>query len=153
MADATAYAELEKRFKRLGVLRGAAGVLDWDRQTMMPSGGAGDRAEQSAALALICHEVLADPAVGEQLDRAEADEAAGLDDWQAANLAEMRRRWIHANALEANLVEALAKTTAASEMCWREARPADDFAGFAPHLEAVLDLVREAAAAKAEALG
>ena len=153
MADATAYTALEKRFKRLGVLRGAAGVLDWDRQTMMPSGGAGDRAEQSAALALICHELLVDPAVGEQLDRAEAAEAAGLDHWRAANLAEMRRRWIHANALEADLVEALAKTTAASEMGWREARPADDFAGFAPHLEAVLALVREVAAAKAEALG
>ena len=153
MTDTMAYAELEQRFKRLGVLQGAAGVLGWDRQTMMPPGGAGDRAEQSAALALICHELLADPAAGEQLDRAEADEAAGLDPWQAANLAEMRRRWIHANALEADLVEALAKTTSASEMCWREARPADDFAGFAPHFEAVLALVCEAAAAKAEALG
>ena len=87
MTDTMAYAELEQRFKRLGVLQGAAGVLGWDRQTMMPPGGAGDRAEQSAALALICHELLADPAAGEQLDRAEADEAAGLDPWQAANLA------------------------------------------------------------------
>ncbi|MFP6743858.1 MAG: carboxypeptidase M32 [Alphaproteobacteria bacterium] len=152
MDNRAAYSELEARFRRHGVLQSAAGVLGWDSQTMMPSGGADNRAEQSAALAVVCHELITDPAVGDLLDDAEAHEAAVLDGWQAANLAEMRRRWVHANALDGALVEALTKATMASEMCWREARPANDFAGFAPHLETVLSLVREAAAAKAAAL-
>jgi carboxypeptidase Taq len=38
-------------------------------------------------------------------------------------------------------------------MAWRAAREADDFAALAPHLEEVVGLVREVAAAKAEAFG
>lgn len=38
-------------------------------------------------------------------------------------------------------------------MTWRSARPASDFAAVAPKLKIVLDLTREMAAAKAEALG
>ena len=151
MTDGSAYQTLEQRFKRLGVLGGVARILDWDSWTMMPVGGAGDRAEQSAAIALVRHELLTDPALGDLLDGAE--HGVGLDPWQRANLAEMRRRWIHANALDARLVEALAKAVTASEMRWREARPANDFAGFAPFMGDVLALVRESAVAKAEALG
>ena len=153
MTDGSAYQTLEHRFKRLGVLGGVERMLEWDSQTMMPAGGAGDRAEQSAAIALICHETLTAPSLGDLLDKAETDDAATLDPWQIANLAEMRRRWIHANAVDARLVEALVKAVSACETCWREARPANDFAGFAPPMGEVLALVRESAAAKAEALG
>ena len=148
MPEASAYQTLEHRFKRLGVLGGVGRILDWDSQTMMPPGGAADRAEQTAAIALICHELLTDPSLSDLLDEAET-----TDPWQAANLAEMRRRWIHANAVDGKLVEALSKATSASEMRWREARPANDFAGLAPLMGEVLALVRESAAAKAEALG
>ncbi len=153
MPEPTAYPALEARFKRLSALRGAGSVLEWDSQTMMPPGGADARAEQTAALALACHEILTDPALGRLLDEAEAGEAAGLDRWQAANLAGMRRQWVHANAVDASLVEALTRATAACEMRWRAARPEDDFASLAPALGEVVALVRESAAAKAEALG
>ncbi|MCH7929509.1 MAG: carboxypeptidase M32 [Proteobacteria bacterium] len=150
---AEAYAELERRFRRLGVLRGAGAVLGWDRQTMMPVGGAEDRTEQAAALALVDHETLTDASMGALLDRAEADEAGALEQWESANLRLMRRQWIHANAVEAGLVEALTRAAAAAEMRWRTARPDDDFAGFAPLLAEVVALVREVAAATAGALG
>ena len=152
MAEPAAYAELERRFARLHALDGASAVLDWDSQTMMPPGGAGARAEQRAALALACHEILTDPRLGDLLDRAET-EAGELDRWRAANLAEMRRGWVHANAVEARLVEALTKAAARCEMRWRRARPDNDFAAFAPALSDVVALVRETAAAKAAALG
>ena len=151
MSEGGAYQTLEKRFKRLGVLGGVERILDWDSQTMMPAGGAADRAEQSAAIALIRHEILNHPSLGDLLDQ--ADDDALTDPWQAANLAEMRRLWVHANAVDARLVEAMSKASAASEMCWREARPANDFAGFSGPMGEVLALVRESAAAKAEALG
>ncbi len=151
MSEGGAYQTLEQRYKRLGVLGGVERMLDWDSQTMMPSGGAADRAEQSAAIALTCHEILTEPSLGDLLDQADDDDLT--DPWQVANLAEMRRLWAHANAVEGRLVEALTKATAASEMCWREARPANDFAGLSGPLGEVLALVRESAAAKAEALG
>lgn len=150
MSEDGAYQTLEQRFKKLGILGGVERVLDWDSQTMMPRGGAADRAEQSAAIALIRHEILTDPCLVDLLDEAEDED---LDDpWRAANLAEMRRLWSHATALDGRLVEAMSKAAAASEICWREARPANDFAGLEGPLGEILALVRESAAAKADAL-
>jgi len=148
----SAYSDLESRFHRLYALRNAAGVLQWDMATMMPPGGAAARAEQSAALQVVCHGVLADPAVADLLDAAES-ERADLDEWQHANLAEMRRQWIHATALNPALVEALSKAGSACEQVWRKARPAGDFAMVRPALADLLRLVREAAQAKAAKLG
>lgn len=147
----TAYKQLESRFHRLYALRGAAGVLHWDMAAMMPPGGAGDRGEQLAAVNVTCHEILADPELGELLDQAESERAA-LDAWQRANLAEMRRQWTHATALDARLVEALTKACAACEAQWRKARAAADYKSILPALSEVLKLVREQAAAKAARL-
>jgi carboxypeptidase Taq len=148
----TAYTALEPRFRRIGALDQAAGVLHWDMATMMPQGGAPARSEQLAALSVTCHELLTDPAVAELLAAAEA-ESESLDPWQRANLREMAREWRHGTALASDLVEALSKAGQRCEMIWRQARPAADFAAVRPSLEALLDLKREAAAAKAEAFG
>src|SRR5262249_55811418 len=99
-------------------------------------------------LEAVCPGLLADPEVSDLLDRAEG-ERVNLDEWEAANLVEMRRQWIHATALDARLVEALSKAAVACEQVWRKARPAADFAMIKPVLAEVLRLVREAAAAKA----
>ncbi len=147
----SAYQRLEEVFRRVAVLSDAGSILHWDMSTMMPPGGAAGRAEQLAALKVICHEALTDPRVGELLEEAEADHALGP--WQAANRAEMRHRWLHATAVESGLVEAFSKATSACEMIWREARPAADFAAVAPALGRVLSLAREFAEAKAERLG
>ena len=88
----SAYATLEARFRRLGLLGGAASMLHWDWATMMPPGGAEPRAAQLAELALIRHELLTDARVCDLLDEAEA-EADSLDDWQRTNLTRMWRTW------------------------------------------------------------
>ena len=147
-----AYRALEKRFERLSHLEGVSQVLHWDRAVMMPPGGATARAGQQATLDVLAHEILVDPRTGDLLNKAEG-EAASLDGWQAANFAEMRRRWRHATALPADLVEALTLKSAACEMAWREARAQNRFADVAPLLTALLGLVREKAQAKAAALG
>src|SRR5262249_31728514 len=114
-----AYGELEQRFHRWTALKDGRAVLEWDQATMMPDGGAEARAEQIAALDVICHGILADPATGDLIHSAEA--ASGdLDPWQQANLAEMRRLWVHATALEPRLVEALAKSVGRAESLWRK---------------------------------
>ncbi len=147
-----AYAELERRFHRWSALKDGRAVLDWDQAVMMPEGGAEARAEQVAALDVVCHGMLADPNLADLLDRAE-ESTADLDPWQQANLREMRRLWIHATALAPDLVEALAKCIGRCETVWRKARPAADFPLVRPELEALLGLMRQAAAAKAEKLG
>src|SRR5260370_13690378 len=92
----------------------------------MPTGGATARAEQLATLKVVCHEVLTDAALPDLFGGAGAQN--DLDPWQRANLAEMRRRSVHATPAPADLAEALSKACSACEMRWREARPAADFA-------------------------
>ncbi len=146
----TAYDDLQARFHRIGAIDGALSMLGWDEAVMMPDGGSEARAEQVATLRQIQHEMLTAPAVAELLETADGD---ALDPWPAANLREMRRRWRHATAMSADLVGALSRATARCEMVWRTARKEDDFAGFKAPFATVLDLSREAMAAKAAALG
>jgi carboxypeptidase Taq len=119
---------------------------------MMPEGGADVRGDQMATLKVIAHEEMTAPAMADLLSAAE-DAAPALDDWQRANLREMRRAWVHAAAVPADLVEALSKAVSVAEMRWRSARAENDFAGLLPDLRRVLDLTREVARIKAAKLG
>src|SRR5258707_3084961 len=147
----TDYQQLEKRFRRLGTLQEASGVLQWDSAVLMPEAGAGARAEQLATMKLVCHEILTDAVLGDLLDGAAAKN--DLDAWQRAILREMRRIWLHATAVPGDLVDAASRAASACEQVWRQARPASDFALVLPALQRVLDLTREVAAAKAARLG
>jgi carboxypeptidase Taq len=147
----TAYQQLEARFRRLGPLEEAVAMLRWDAAAMMPSGGAASRAEQMATLKVLAHEQLTAPEIGDLIGAADADKGV-LGAWEKANLREMRRRWLHAAAVPAELVEARSRACSECETLWRAARPANDFAAVRPALERVLRLTREVAAAKAECL-
>lgn len=147
-----AYEALAAKFHRLGALRAASGMLQWDSAAMMPAGSAESRAEQIAQLGIVCHEILIDPAIADLLERADA-KVDRLDPWKRANLREMRRSWRHATAVPADLVEALSRAVSDCEHYWREARHRNDFAGLKPRFERVLALVRESAAAKGQAFG
>jgi carboxypeptidase Taq len=149
---ATAYGALESRFARRSAVLDAAAMLEWDFSAVMPEGGAEARSQQLATLQRIAHDMLTDPEVADLLAAAEA-ERDRLDDWQAANLARMRRIHDRETAAPADLVEAFIRATKACEMVWRRARPASDFAALLPSLQTVLDLAREIAAARAERFG
>ncbi|MSO65571.1 MAG: carboxypeptidase M32, partial [Alphaproteobacteria bacterium] len=149
----SAYRQLAARYRRIAVIDGAQAVLHWDRAVMMPPGGADARTEQLAALSAVAHELLTDATMGPQLDEAEQIERPTLDPWAAANLREMRRKWRHATAVPADLVEAISRAASACEMIWRSARAANDFAAVRPALDQLLRLVRQQAAAKAAAFG
>lgn len=147
----TPYQQLEQEFRRLHAFRSAASILRWDSAVMMPRGSSDLRGEQLAALETESHSLLTSPRVSRLLARAEANSAA-LEDWQGANLREMRREREHAIATPRNLVSRLAKATARAEMKWIEAKQKSDFAIFAPHLEEVVNLLRDKAGLLGKAL-
>ncbi len=147
-----AYTELQDRFARMSAISGAQSMLSWDQATMMPAGGAPVRSRQLAVLSVLQHDILTAPETGGLLDRATA--AAGeLTSMQRANLNEMHRVRIHACAVPASLVEALSHASAKCEITWRSARADNDFAALSPKLTELVSLVRESAAARADALG
>jgi len=149
--SATPYQQLEQEWRRLHAFRGALSLLRWDAAVMMPRGSAELRGEQVAALETEYHALLTTPKVTRLLDRAQAD-VRGLEDWQVSNLREMRRQRDHAIATPVTLISRLARATAIAESQWLAARRDNNFALFAPHLEEVLQLVRDKAALLGQAL-
>jgi carboxypeptidase Taq len=146
------YEQLEQEFRRLHAFRGALSMLRWDAAVMMPRGSADVRGEQLAALETEHHALLTTPKVARLLERAEAA-SSQLEDWPLSNLREMRRQRDHAIATPPSLIARLAKATARAEVFWVEARKANDFQMFAPHLEEVVHLVRDKAALLGQARG
>ncbi|HEY2684309.1 MAG TPA: carboxypeptidase M32 [Steroidobacteraceae bacterium] len=149
---ASPYEQLEQEFRRLHAFRGALSLLRWDAAVMMPRGSADVRGEQLAALETEHHALLTTPKVARLLERAEAG-SSQLEDWSLANLHEMRRQRDHAIATPPSLISRLAKATARAEVYWVEAKKANDFKLFAPHLEEVVHLVRDKATLLGQARG
>ena len=148
----TPYQQLEQEFRRLHAIRGAASLLRWDAAVMMPRGSADVRGEQLAALDSECHVLLTTPKVSRLIERSQAMESQ-LEEWQLANLREMRRERDHAIATPLSLVTRLARATAIAEVRWLEAKQESNFALFAPHLEEVVALSRDKALVLSQALG
>jgi carboxypeptidase Taq len=149
---ATPYKQLEMEWQRLHAFGGALSLLRWDAAVMMPRGSADVRGEQIAAIEIEQHAILTSPKVSRLLDRAQAAEST-LDEWQRANLREMRHQRDRAIATPVSLIARLARATSVAEVRWAEAREKKDFSLFAPCLQEVLALVRDKAALLGQALG
>ena len=147
----TSYAEMEALNARAGTLSEALSMLYWDQQSMMPAGGGPSRADQTALLETMVHEIIAGADLGTALQAAEGDNT--LDPWQRANVAETQRQYIRATALPSKLVEAKSKAESHALAVWSEARPNNDFAAALPALRACFDLAKEAGQAIADKTG
>jgi len=147
MTRPQAYANLLERSAQLADVSNATQLLGWDQETMMPRKGAPSRAAQLATLAGVAHGLLTAPEVGDWL--AVCEEDPDLDGTERAQVRELRRDYDKATRLPRVLVEEMARTESEALAVWRDARPARDFAAFAPYLARLLDLTRR----KAEAYG
>jgi len=150
--EKAAYHKLESLFKKKSVLSGASAILHWDNAVMMPDGGAEARAEQLATLGLLTHEILTSSEISDLLNEAEGS-VAGLSEWEAANLKEMRHEWRHENCLESDLVEAMSLATSKCELTWRQAREECNFSLLQGELGEVVKLNQKMAKAKADVFG
>ncbi|MCC5823819.1 MAG: carboxypeptidase M32 [Phycisphaerales bacterium] len=144
------YAQLTALLREASTIGSIGGLLGWDQETYMPSGGARARAEQASVLARIHHDRLTDPRVGELLAACESDTALNAGGSEtAANLREIRRDYDQATKVPGDLVAELARAGSEAQDIWKQARAKSDFAMFAPALTTMLELSRR----KAECLG
>jgi len=139
-----AYEEFKRRSGEITYLRTILQSLSWDQETMMPEMGAGHRALQVSALAVIQHQRLTDPAYGELIGRLESSPEE-LDVWGRASVREARRQYDKATRLPESLVKELAETAALAYEAWVKARGESDFPSFVPWLAKILKLKRSEA--------
>lgn len=138
--------KLRKKLATVSDLGSASALLAWDQQTYMPKGGVEARAESMATLSRLAHEHFVDAETGGLLDAA-GDLDPETED--GALVRRARRDYERSTRLPSRLVEEMSRASALAEPAWVEARESSDFSLFAPHLEKMLPLQREAA----EALG
>ncbi len=146
------YEHLEKRFKRIHTLKTIIHLLRWDAEVMMPQGSADLRAAQLSLLDTETNSILRSKKTEKLLNLVESSSGA-LNEWEKANLREIKRIWLRANAIPKRLIRSLHFATTKGEMCWRKAREENNFKPLAPHLERIIDLLREKAQCLSGKLG
>ena len=138
-----AYDTLAATWTRLHHLGHLQSIASWDQAANMPPKGVEARAAAMAEMAALLHRLRTDPALPEQLARAEQE---ALSEPQRANLREMQREWRLTNALPEKLVQRQQLATSRCEHAWQTQRPANDWAGFLGNFREVLANAREEAA-------
>jgi carboxypeptidase Taq len=131
----------------LADLRGSAGLLGWDRETLMPPKGADGRASQLGTLAALHHRELVREDAGEALAALGSDGA--LDDDAAAAVRLAIRDRERALRVPEELVREMSEACSRCVSAWVAAREADDFGAYAGPLATVVSLKRR----EAEAVG
>jgi carboxypeptidase Taq len=127
-------------------LDGAAAVLEWDRETIMPPGAAEARGAQLSTLAGLRHRTLLEPSVDDAVSMlVESD-----DPLVAACGRHALRERAHAQLVPESLVRALSEVSSRSVAVWSEARPAGDMAAFIEGIRPLVALTREQASCLAD---
>ncbi|MBO1518673.1 carboxypeptidase M32 [Oceanisphaera pacifica] len=144
------YDALTHHFEQQHHLQHLGAICGWDQATMMPTGGSQARAEAMSTLAILSHQQLQAPQLADWFASAEQ---SPLTPEQTVSLQEMRRQWRDATMLPSDLVGAFSLAGSRCEHAWRSLRPANDWAGFLPLFEEVVNLSQQVAAARAEVLG
>ena len=147
---APAYASLAATWARLYRLGHLQAIAGWDSAAMMPPKGNQARADAMAEMDALLHRMRTEPQLESLIEHAQGE---SLDDWQRANLREIRREWQLANALPEALVQAQSLAGARCEHAWRTQRHANDWPGFLENFREVLRLAREEAQRRAELTG
>ncbi|MCP3964682.1 MAG: carboxypeptidase M32 [bacterium] len=139
----------ERRFRELwGDIRDLISVgdlLEWDQETQMPAGGVESRAKMVATLEGLKHRALNAPELHEALDT--CAESAPEGSLLAAQVRSARLDVDRAVKVPASLTREIAEARVGGLETWRRAREAADFDLFAGHLEKLVELRRQEAAA------
>lgn len=143
------FQKLDELGRRLAALEHALAILGADEATHMAVGGGEARAEAMSGLAGMLHRQATDPQIADWIGAAEAED---LSDDQRAAVREFRRQYVNLTCLPAEFVERQTRTRMRCEQLWRDLRARNDWSGFQPALEGVIDLAREEAARRSEVL-
>lgn len=144
------YRQLCQHARETALLASLEELAGWDERTYLPTAASAFRADQMTLLAGLVHRRRTDPQLGEWLEQL-ADSTLATDPHSdtGTTIRQLRRDYQKRTRLPAALVEQLAHATAMGQHVWVQARQADDFSVFQPHLETIVRLKRD----EADALG
>ena len=139
---------LRARLGEIADVRAAVALLEWDQETYMPPKANEARGLQIATMSALAHRLFTDAAMGDLLSRLQ-DRSAELTPDDAKLVSETRYDYERATRLPESFVSAFAEAQSKAYHAWVEARRDSAFAKFQPHLDTLLQLLRQ----KADLLG
>jgi carboxypeptidase Taq len=138
-----AYDELRNRLAEISDLSGIGQLLFWDQQTKMPIAAAGSRAEHTATIGRLSHQLFVSDEIGRLLDELRGYEGSLPEDSDEASLIRVARHdWDKARQVPPDLTAEMRRSASHALRAWAEARPKSDFEALKPHLERNLGLRR-----------
>jgi carboxypeptidase Taq len=138
------FDELLRRLGEITDLRRISGLLSWDHETKMPPLGAPARAEQSATLARLTHELATSGELGALLDELrELEESSDHDSFEASVIRVARRDYEKERRIPGELRAEMTRAASLGYRAWLEARRAGDFEILRPNLERRIALLHE----------
>ncbi len=146
----TKYEKLLEKVKELDDLNKAVSVLNWDREVNMPKAGTATRVQQVTTLSRLTHAMFTTDEMGILIEQAAAElNGADYDSNEASMIRVLRRSYSDARKLPPQFVARVSEISGLAHKAWIQARRDNDFAGYQPWLEKIVDLGQE----KAELLG
>lgn len=127
--------------RKIADVQFAAGVLNWDQETYMPSKGANFRAQQLSTLAGIAHELATKEELGTLLNKLSKDTT--LTEKEKRNIAQSLKNYNQNKKYTTAFVEELSKTISETFQAWQKAKATNDFKIYAPHLKKLVQLKRK----------
>lgn len=151
----SSYSKMESFFFRLHQIDHALAILGWDEAVMMPHGSGDSRAHALSELKVIRHEILMSNELLDLVQQLElqSEKSDKLSLWQKANLFEAKRMLTNARAVKSDLVKSISFASAKCEQTWRTLRGENNWNDFLPLISEVINLSREEADQRSEALG
>ncbi|MFO0045965.1 MAG: hypothetical protein ACK53G_11085, partial [Armatimonadota bacterium] len=137
----SAFERVMAKYRELDALNSAIGLMNWDQQLLMPSGGLSARSEHLLRLSRLRHAILTSDEFRTDLDDAKA---SGADQDQAAIrilLAEVEE----ATKLPLDLIERKSKVTTDAYQTWRKAKQDNNYSLLAPYYKEVFEIAKETA--------
>jgi carboxypeptidase Taq len=124
----------------------AMAVLSWDKETNMPKAGTQARVQQMTTLRRLSHTLFTSDEMGELIETAAiAVQDAPYASNEASLIRYLRRSYAEARQLPPEFVRRVSEVSGKANPAWVEAREDNDFTHFQPHLEQVVELVKEMA--------
>lgn len=124
-------------------LQAAVGLMNWDRQVLMPPGGAAARTTHVSNLTAKSHALLVSEEMALALENLEKEAVPGSED--AAMATALRREVDIETKLPADLVDRKSKVSSDAYETWKQAKATNDFPILAPFLEQLFDIAGETA--------
>lgn len=137
------YNDYQTALQKIADIKYAAGVLQWDQETYIPTKGAAARGRQIATLTELAHEQFTSDALGNLLQ--ELNGRADLTDRQRRNVELSWQDYSKSKKLPATFVRQMSETVNEAFHNWLQARKHSLFNLFQPPLHALVELKKQEA--------